>query len=152
MSGIETFVIRAFPALLIVMWVGMSMLAAHVSGWHLLAQEYRHSGPVPDNMLKFRTITLRYFCGYNNIASFGVSPAGLRLAVFVLFRVGHPPLLIPWSDIEITDRKILWCRIKAMTARKVPRVPIMIHPDLAEKLKKMAGPYWRESPVQRNMA
>ena len=33
-----------------------------------------------------------------------VTPEGLRLSVIFLFRPGHPPLLLPWSDIKMISR------------------------------------------------
>jgi hypothetical protein len=46
---------------------------------------------------------------YNNCLTIGVTDEGLYLAVFPLFRPGHPPLLIDWSALgPFTMRKLLW--------------------------------------------
>ena len=36
----------------------------------------------------------------NSVLTIHVSPSGLRLDVFPLFRIGHKPLLIPWPEIH----------------------------------------------------
>ena len=52
--------------------------------------------------------TFGSWCHYNNILTVGYSETGLYLAVFFLFRVFHPPLLIPWSAIEKRTRSTYW--------------------------------------------
>jgi hypothetical protein len=38
-----------------------------------------------------------------------VGSAGLYLKVVPLFRLGHPPLLIPWADIHgLREKRFLW--------------------------------------------
>ncbi|GAA4020916.1 hypothetical protein GCM10022409_00570 [Hymenobacter glaciei] len=46
---------------------------------------------------------------YNGVIRASVAPAGLALSVVFVFRVGHPPLLIPWLALEpVQTRKFLW--------------------------------------------
>jgi hypothetical protein len=37
----------------------------------------------------------------------GFLPQGLFLAVPPIFRFAHPPLLIPWKDIEVNDQVLV---------------------------------------------
>ena len=37
-----------------------------------------------------------------------LSPSGFGLSVIFLFRLLHPPLLIPWSAVESTQRERSW--------------------------------------------
>ena len=46
---------------------------------------------------------------YGSCLTVVVSPVGLYLRVLPLFRVGHPPLLIPWADLHgLREKKFLW--------------------------------------------
>ncbi len=47
--------------------------------------------------------------GYGNCLTVAVSGAGVRLSVLFLFRIMHPPLVIPWSAIEsVVSQEQLW--------------------------------------------
>lgn len=39
-----------------------------------------------------------------NCLNIAVSEAGLRLSVFPLFRLFHPPLVIPWDQVSVQNR------------------------------------------------
>jgi len=45
--------------------------------------------------------------GRGGILNFWISPEGLYLKVNILFRPGHPPLLIPWPDVRVLRRRDL---------------------------------------------
>ena len=54
---------------------------------------------------------------YQGVINADATPTGLVLSVLFLFRVGHPPLLVPWAAFEpIKIHKFLWttCYITAM--------------------------------------
>jgi hypothetical protein len=52
---------------------------------------------------------------YNSVLHVGVQPEGLHLSVMALFRVGHPPLLIPWDEItDVRRRTMLWYTLYAL--------------------------------------
>jgi hypothetical protein len=50
---------------------------------------------------------MRWIAGYGNCLTVGASPDGFYLAISPLFRFRHPPLLIPWTEVEITRRRVL---------------------------------------------
>ena len=68
---------------------------------------------------------------YNRCLTVHHAPEGIYVSVLLPFRLGHPPLLIPWSAIHhVTPRKFLWhesmsfevgspCIVKLRLARKV---------------------------------
>ena len=45
---------------------------------------------------------------YNGCLTVNISPAGIYLAPFFLFRLGHPPILIPFSAIQNPQSKKLF--------------------------------------------
>lgn len=52
-----------------------------------------------------------------------LTSAGLYLAVFPPFRPGHPPLLIPWGEIEAREEG-RWFKRIALTFTSVPGVRV----------------------------
>ncbi|MDO7845863.1 hypothetical protein Q5H92_05805 [Hymenobacter sp. M29] len=76
-------------------------------GWQRLAQ-YRLPRPLgwPTRTIGRATVG---GISYKNVLSAGAQAEGLTLEVLFLFRVGHPPLLIPWAAIgPVRTEKFLW--------------------------------------------
>jgi hypothetical protein len=57
------------------------------------------------------------------------------LSVFFLFRFRHPPLLIPWTEIDAEQRKAFW-RFTAMTLYlgREAQVPLTFYNQKAREL------------------
>jgi len=85
---------------------------------------------------------------YHNCANFGADEAGLYMAVFPLFRIGHAPLFIPWSEIQVIggNRGLIFKKRKLLLGRH-ELIPLIVSLSLAEKLKEAAGKAW---PVETN--
>ncbi len=78
-------------------WCGVVWLISRF-GWARLATHYAiarppagEAQPVMCGMVSAAT--------YRGVLRFQPSPDGFYLWVNVLFRTGHPPLFIPWSDV-----------------------------------------------------
>ena len=58
---------------------------------------------------------------------------------------GHPPLHIPWEDIEVDRHKpwLMTTRIR-LSFKKVPGVPLIIREALAKNLSKENTGVWDE--------
>jgi hypothetical protein len=89
----------AMPLVFVGFWMGVCSLLALVAGWRGLASRYRvHTDPKPATQTTSGMVGL---VSYNGVLQVGASNAGLDLRVMVLFRAGHPPLRIPWTDIRV---------------------------------------------------
>jgi hypothetical protein len=86
----------------------MSAFFAIVSGWWSLAERFRANAR-PDGQKMLGYVKQIGIVPENRVTYMIVSPAGLHLSVVFLFRLFHPPLLIPWSEVHFA-RKIqtLW--------------------------------------------
>lgn len=70
--------------------------------------------------------------------SIGVNREGLFLAVIPIFRIGHPPLFIPWHDISTEDRKqLIFFRAVKFIFRKCPDVHMVFSKKLAGRIFSM---------------
>jgi hypothetical protein len=45
---------------------------------------------------------------YNNVLFFNVEQLGLRMSLFLPFRLFSPPLFIPWAEVDSVVEKQLW--------------------------------------------
>lgn len=102
--GLAAFAV-VFPAF----WCGVVWLVGAM-GWRPLAARYPADGPATGPSLGLTSGTIG-LANYNGSLRVSVEREGLHLAVMALFRVGHPPMLIPWSEItSVTQKNALWAR------------------------------------------
>lgn len=130
------------------LWIGFS-LAVSLLGWSQAAEAYACEGTFPDRRFRFQSAGFRRGAGYNRGVTFGVDDDALYLRMALPFRIGHPALRIPWS--EITPRAV-----RAGLARRVdlelaaaPKATLRITPRLAAELARAAGRAW---PAGRTLA
>ena len=88
-----------FPVGFALIWSGVIFLLAWISGWRRLARTYR-SATAPSGQAIGGFWAMIGPVSYRGVLTIRAAPAGLFLSVMVLFRLGHPPLLIPWSVIR----------------------------------------------------
>jgi hypothetical protein len=74
------------------------------SGWRNLSQNYRfreNNGPKQWRFVTARMAKEGRLSGFRAALNIGADKLGLYLSVFALFRLWHPPLFVPWSDLTI---------------------------------------------------
>lgn len=109
-----------FLVLIPVMWCFISWTLSRVSGWNRLAECYRETGqPVESDSSEIEVESAHMRSArmgaihYHSMLSFRVSDSGLKISILFLFRLGHPPLFIPWdqmhhveADLHIYSHKV----------------------------------------------
>jgi hypothetical protein len=131
------------------MWVTVSFLIALVGGWFELGRIYRATRGFAGSSWRFQDAQFRLLTHYNNILTVGSNADGLYLAVFLPFRIGHPPLFIPWQDVSVRPGTFLWFRIYKFEFRQVPSVRLQLREKLGKKIQIAAGSAW---PGDRGVA
>jgi len=121
-----------FPVFFIAMWV-LAVFIISKMGWSKLAAEYRTDadsftgtdvGPIS---AKINSIN------YNNCLVLKYNDQGILLKTIFLFRLFHPPILIPWNEIrEVEDKKILVLKFKKLTIGSPLVATIMIRTSTFE--------------------
>jgi hypothetical protein len=125
--------------LLGVAWMGfICYLIGICSGWRKLAKRFSSdaepygttqcAGPL------FYSVQMRYRTNYSNAVRLTAADEALYLSVSLLFRVGHPALRIPWSEIQFGRAKLLWRRFVVLTLGAEERIPLRISERMARKL------------------
>ncbi|TYZ14198.1 hypothetical protein FY528_00240 [Hymenobacter lutimineralis] len=88
-------------------WCLVVALLAQLA-WQPLARHFAVTGLPPGEQLAVTQVSLG-FVHYSHALLAVVTPEGLGLQPIVLFRVGHPPLLIPWAAIgPVHSSTFLW--------------------------------------------
>ena len=124
------------------MWVSVSYLLGQLSGWVSLSRKFRDTGSFYSYQWPFQSVRLG-LVNYNNAANFGADHTGLYMAVFPVFRLGHAPLFIPWSEIQVLSgtQGLIFKKRKLLLGREEP-IPLRISISLANKLQAAAGQAW----------
>ncbi|QSQ14978.1 hypothetical protein [Myxococcus landrumensis] len=106
-SSFLQFLVKTHPwgiAVLFVLWFALIARAlSWVSGWHGLARQFRADGPAPSDLRNFTSGKIGWL-DYKNCLAVGGDAQGLYLVPNLVFRLFHPPLRIPWSELH--DREL----------------------------------------------
>jgi hypothetical protein len=128
-----------FPVLFVAGWLLVSFLLAALSGWQALAKHYGTAMPFTGTRFRFRSARLGGYVNYGACLTLGSGTRGLYLAVFPLFRAGHQPLLIPWSDVTAQETRTWFFSAIDLGFAKVPGSSVRFSRRLAETLFRESG-------------
>lgn len=80
-------------------WVLHVPSVFYVSGWRRLAQVYKAADSPRGKSFYMRSGGVGLI-SYRSCLNVSVTPEGMFLSVFPLFRLCHPTLFIPWASIS----------------------------------------------------
>jgi hypothetical protein len=100
----EKFIPVVFAIGFPVMWVSISLLLSHMGGWSKLAKHYADTEQVHGETYYMRSGSIGVV-NYKSCLILSVSETGLRLSVLLPFRIGHPPIFIPWDQFHSVSEK-----------------------------------------------
>jgi len=118
-------------------------LVARLTGWATLAQRFRLTSTFTGPTWAFQSARMRWSTHYGSCLNVGADATGLTLSVFFLFRPGHPPLFVPWSEISVVERrKILFIKQVKLLLGREEQIPFVISGGLADRIQAAAGTAW----------
>jgi len=127
-----------FILFFIVLWISVSMLISIIGGWRALSGDYRANFPYDGKKLRMKSVGMRWATSYGNCVTVGANKEGLYLSVLPIFRLGHPPLFIPWTDISTEEGKqLFFFQVVKFKFINHPNVPVVFSKRLAEKIFTM---------------
>lgn len=134
------FILAFFAA-----WMAViCFLISFLTGWHTLAKRFRtQAEPYGETRVVgplFSTVYLRYWTHYSSCVRLTAAEDALYLSVIFLFRAGHPPLCIPWNEIQFGCDKFLWQRYVVLTLGNEEKIPMRISERMAGKLGILERP------------
>jgi len=127
-----------FAVYFVMLWCFVCIVLSVMSGWFALSRRFhkqsdpygetRSAGPFSYG------IRMRFRIGYGNVIRLTAAEDALYLSILLLFRIGHPPLRIPWQDVQFGRSKFLWQQYVVLTLGKQERIPMRISERMARKL------------------
>ena len=88
----------------IYLFCAITIAISLIGGWHKLRRQFRAPHNFTDGTLFTWQSARVGLANYNNILKIRVAPQGLFLACPFMFRLMHPPLLIPWQEITVVKK------------------------------------------------
>jgi hypothetical protein len=133
----------ALVPLFVLLWCAVVFSIAAFSGWMNLARRFRLSSAFTGPSWGLQSAYMRWASRYRSCLNIGADATGLKLSVLFLFRVGHPPLLVPWSEISVARRrKFLFVRQVKLLLGREEQIPFVIGGGLADRIQAAAGASW----------
>jgi hypothetical protein len=120
------------------LWCCFCFLFSILSGWHSLSKRFRSEakpyGDIRSAGPFFYTVYVRFWGHYSSVIRMTAATDALYLSIRFPFRIGHPPLCIPWKEIKFGRTKFLMLRYVALTLGEQERIPIRISNRMARNL------------------
>jgi hypothetical protein len=135
-----------FPVLFVGLWLLVSFTLSAMGGWRALAEHYPAPSSVSGRRFRWRSGRMAGGVNYGGCLTLGAAPGGLYLAVLPMFRAGHPPLLIPWSDVTAREARTWLAEHVELQFARVPRATLRISRRLATPLLEASQPPVRVQP------
>jgi hypothetical protein len=114
------------------------LLDSRISGWFTLADRFRKiSEPVGETRTggSFAdTVILRRHGKFAVFIRLTAASDALYLSVFFLFRLGHPPLRVPWSEIAFSRNQYFLKDEIVLILGKQEQIPLLVSTGTAAKL------------------
>jgi hypothetical protein len=120
-------------------------IISYLGGWSHLAQVYRCREHFEGKRWYGQDIAIgsKWF-NYSGCVTVGANTQGLYLGI--VFRLAHPPLFIPWSELKITPQNLpipfIKLQIIEFQARGVPGVRFWFNERLMAKVAQEVGTRW----------
>ncbi|NQT12401.1 MAG: hypothetical protein HQ582_06625 [Planctomycetes bacterium] len=112
-------------------WV---VLVIRLSGWSALARRYRCDQQPEGKLYHSQTVRMTHvrsnwwpFSVYVSSVNICIAAKGVHFSLSTLLRLGHPPLLIPWSDLRrLGGRRFMFWRFIRFSVGNPPIANITI--------------------------
>lgn len=107
--GDYTFLI--FPVIFVTCWCLICLMISHLGGWSRLAKKYPSHSQASGKRFSMTSASVGG-ANYNNCLTIHTNETGVYLSVWPIFRLAHPPLFIPWSEINHPkEKRVLWSHL-----------------------------------------
>jgi hypothetical protein len=128
-------------------YITVSIVIRYVGGWASLSKRFRLHGKFTGSRWWGQSAQMRWIASYRACLVVGANEVGLYLATLPFFPIGHPPLLVPWSEVSQSKRRLIFFTMVRFQLGREPAVPFWVSETLAERLRNVAGKAW---PVAHN--
>jgi len=118
-------------------WCALIGLIARLSGWHALAERYPSDERIEGELFRFASMSVgpKWFPShYGGCLFVRLADDGVRLSILFPFRMGHPPLFIPWHAVEDCRQERFWFATYTTVQLVEPKMPMTFSGKLGRAL------------------
>ena len=115
-------------------WCAVAFALSFSGGWWRLARQYRSRQATDGNRYWFQSASVGR-AAYSGVLMFTVNPAGMRVSLFLPFRPAHPPIFVPWEDVDAKQVRRWWWNHVELRFSRVQDVPFRITLVLAHNMQ-----------------
>ncbi len=126
------------PLIFIGMWLAILYVLSIMSGWQWLAESYRFRGKYQGQISSMQSGSIGLLSA-NHCLRIGTGDQGLYLGMILPFRLWHPSLVVPWSDVVVGRRKLLFFRSVVLEFAKAPGVLLVFSETTASRILGFTG-------------
>jgi hypothetical protein len=121
-----------------ILWCAVCFLISFLTGWFALVRRFKKQsepyGEIRSAGPFFYTVYMRFWGHYSSVIRLTAASDALYASILLPFRVGHPPLRIPWNEIQIGKTKFFWRRYIVLTLGSAEKIPMRISERMARNL------------------
>ncbi len=114
--------------------LGINLATWRLSGFPQLIRHYGWRSSFVGSEWYWQSVAIGWL-SYRSCVTVGLNTTGLYMAPWAIFRAGHPPLLIPWSELQVEGSQWWWLmRVYPLRTKACPNVVIRIPQQLFHQL------------------
>lgn len=140
-----------FPFFFVGMWCLVCFKISRL-GWSDWAQIYRCDRNLKGKIYSSRSGRFSFQGSYSRILNVVLCDEGIGLSVMLPWRVGHPPLLLPWSKVVgVEEKNFFFFRILRITISDAGRtfsfgLPVSAKPEFETRTLGFRGALYHRKP------
>jgi hypothetical protein len=116
----------------------VSFLISFLTGWFALTRRFKKQsepyGEVRSAGPFFYTVYMRGWSHYSSVIRLMAASDALYMSILLPFRIGHPPLRIPWDEIQFASTKFFFRSYIVLTLGNQEKIPMRISLRMARNL------------------
>ncbi len=120
-------------------WTLLCYGLSRLGGWRDLARHYLAGSRFHGRRLHFQGVQFAGWVGYNGSFTPGADSMGLYLSVWPIFRIAHPPLYVPWSEIETNVQERRFISVVSFRFAASPATRMRTTLRLARRLAELSS-------------
>jgi hypothetical protein len=127
-----------FAIFFVAFWCTICCLISFLTGWFSLARRFKKQsepyGEIHSAGPFFYTVYMRFWGKYSSVIRLTAAGDALYASILFPFRIGHPPLRVPWDQIRFGRTKFFFRTYIVLTLGNQERIPLRISLRMARNL------------------
>ena len=142
-SWLNILVPLAFLIVFPLFWSAIVIFISVIAGWGTLATAYPFTAVWDEPLGKWgwQTLSMRW-ANYSAVVQLAAYQEGLLFDVYWMFRPGHRPFLVPWEELSVTNKQVLWQKIVRIRCERAPHIWVDMPERTAAKIAEVVGKRW----------